>query len=83
MYVVDAEPLLKVTAEPIVVQPPAPILNWKVADPEGTAPRPEIVTDKDSEVPTVVEVGMLKVGAGTVGVPLFTVKDAAEPVTPL
>ena len=78
----DAEPLLKVTAEPMVVQPPAPILNWKVADPEGTAPRPEIVTDKDSEVPTVVEVGMLKVGAGTEAEPAATVKDDAKPVAP-
>ena len=67
----------------MVVQLPAPIFTWKVADPVGVVLVPEIVTDKDSEVPTVVEVGMLKVGAGTVGVPLFTVKDAAEPVTPL
>ena len=79
----EAEPLLKDTAEPMVVQLPAPILTWNVADPEGVVPRPETVTDNDSEAPTVVEVGMLKVGAGTVGVPLFTVKDAAElvPVT--
>ena len=67
----------------MVVQPPAPIFTWNVAVPVGVVLVPEIVTDKDSEVPTVVEVGMLKVGAGTVGVPLFTVKDAAEPVTPL
>jgi len=65
VYVVDAEPLLKVTAEPIVVQLPAPIFTWNVADPVGVVLAPEIVTDKDSEVPTVVEVGMLKVGAGT------------------
>jgi hypothetical protein len=67
----------------MVVQLPAPIFTWNVAVPVGVVPVPEIVTDRDSEVPTVVEVGMLKVGAGTVGVPLFTVKDAAEPVTPL
>ena len=77
MYVVDAEPLLKVTAEPMVVQLPAPILNWKVADPEGVTPRPETVTDNDSEVPTVVEVGMLKVGAGTEAEPAATVKEVA------
>ena len=73
----DAEPLLKVTAEPMVVQLPAPILNWKVADPEGVTPRPETVTDNDSEVPTVVEVGMLKVGAGTEAEPAATVKEVA------
>ena len=79
----DAEPLLKVTAEPMVVQLPAPILNWKVADPEGVTPRPETVTDNDSEVPTVVEVGMLKVGAGTEAEPALTVNDDAAPVAPL
>ena len=83
MYVVDAEPLLKVTAEPMVFQLPAPILNWKVADPEGVVPRPETVTDKDSEVPTVVEVGILRVGAGTEAEPAFTVKDENVPVAPL
>jgi len=80
---VDAEPLLKVTAEPIVVQLPAPIFTWNVADPVGVVPVPEIVTDKDSEVPTVVEVGMLKVGAGTEAEPALTVNDDAAPVAPL
>jgi hypothetical protein len=46
-------------------------------------PLPETVTDNVSEVPTVVEVGMLKVGAGTVTEAAVTVKDAAEPVAPL
>ena len=79
----DAEPLLKVTAEPIVVQLPAPIFTWNVADPVGVVLVPEIVTDKDSEVPTVVEVGMLKVGAGTEAEPALTVNDDAAPVAPL
>jgi hypothetical protein len=83
MYVVDAEPLLKVTAEPMVFQLPAPILTWNVADPEGVVPRPETVTDNDSEVPTVVEVGMLKVGAGTEAEPAATVKDDAALVAVL
>jgi hypothetical protein len=61
----------------MVVQLPAPIFTWKVADPDGVTPRPEIVTDNDSEVPTVVEVGILRVGAGTEAEPAFTVKDDA------
>jgi hypothetical protein len=35
------------------------------------------VTDKDSEVHTVVEVWMLKVGAGTEAEPAATVKEVA------
>ena len=67
----------------MVFQPPAPILNWNVADPVGVVLVPEIVTDRDSEVPTVVEVGMLKVGAGTEAEPALTVNDDAAPVAPL
>ena len=40
-------------------------------------PRPETVMDKDSDVPTVVEVGILKVGAGTEAEPAATVKEDA------
>ena len=46
MYVVEAEPLIRVTGEPMVVQPPLLMLTWKVAVPVGVAPPPVTVTDR-------------------------------------
>ena len=79
---VEAEPLTRVIAEPMVVQPPLLMLTWKVAVPVGVAPPPLIVTDRVWVVPTVVEPEG-KPEDGAVAVPSFAVKVVVELVASL
>ena len=79
---VEAEPLTKVTGEPMVVQPPSLTFTSKITEPVGVAPPPLTVIDRDWVVPTVVEPEG-KPEDGTVDVPLFTVSVVAGLVAPL
>ena len=62
---------------------PPSVEYWNVIDPVGVPTEPVTVTEAVTEPPKVIGLTGFKVGAGTVGDPLLTVKvTEAEPVVP-
>jgi hypothetical protein len=60
---------------------PLLVETWKVTEPVGVMPEtPEIVTAAVIDPPRVIGLAGFRVGTGTVGLALFTVRVVALPV---
>ena len=74
-----AEALTKVFVVPSVLhEVPLLVETWKVTVPVGVTPEtPEIVTAAVTDPPRIIGLVGFRVGTGTVGLALFTVRVAA------